>query len=936
MNKKRLFNSIILILFVLLMASLPALASSDEEVRSIRIGYMDYGAFIEKDAEGDYSGFGVEFLSEISRYTGWTYEYVYDTWSNLLERLKNREIDFLGTPQKTPDREKIYDFADFESGYEQTIVYTRPDNDEICYNDFEAMDGRKVGLLLGSYQTEFFINYAREHHFNYESVYFESDDEAKEALKNGEIDLVAGGSLAMNTDLKVVGKEGKDAFYWMTYKGNEEMLGPLNEALSAIYNENPYFSAELMQKYYGSSVVKSQPQFTRQQIDYISSHRNIRVGCFRNIYPISSYDEKTHEAEGICIDIMNMLAKNAGFEVTYVPLDISESPEIGLLSGDYDLFLPGARTGYKTNSVVLDSRPYFTNTMIPVVREGTVISADKPDYTVALLSGYTVALDHLKKLLPSFNAAWYETVDDCLKAVKNKEADFFFIDLFVAAHSIRSPFYENLEEDFSHTVEKDYVMTSLRSNHDLIDVINTCIQAIDDERINDFVANRTYASAYEETLAEWVYSNLLFIIFTVLIFVVTVTFLMILFNTQRKAVREMEFKNRELEVANRARTNFLSNMSHEIRTPLNGIKGSLDILLKHGGYDEQTTHLLNMSAISADHLSNLVNDILDMSKLESGKLDLRNDFFAVDSFVENICEIVRPLAIRKKLKFTVETGENRCEEIFADRSRLAQICINLLSNSIKYTEEGGDVRFVFASEKIDGKYARIAITIEDTGIGMSEEFLERAFEPFAQEETSDTRNGTGLGLAITNALITAMDGNLCLESELGKGTRAVVTLSTVWKNSEGAPEKAASMPEAGVSVDAPARGMHLLLAEDNDINREIACIQAEKFGFLVDTASDGAEALKLFEKSEIGYYDLILMDIMMPNMDGLAATKMIRGLQRPDAKKVTIVAMTANAYAEDIDRSIESGMNTHLSKPFRDEDLFAIFRSIISKKEHPE
>lgn len=929
------FRILLLLAAVLLHAGMPMSACADEEKppRSIRIGYMDYGAFIEREADGDYTGFGVEYLTEISRYTDWTYEYVYDTWPNLLERLKNKEIDLLGTPQKTPEREKVYDFADIESGYEQTIIYTRADNDEIYYNDFQAMDGRRVGLLLSSYQTEFFINYARDHHFSYTSVYFESDDEMKEALKSGEVDLVAGGSLAMNTDLKVVGKEGKDAFYWMTYKGNDEVLSALNEAMYEIHNDNPYFSSELMQKYYGRSVVKSQPQFTRKQIEYIKTHPDIRVGCFRNAYPISSYDEETGEAKGICIDIMNMLANAAGFRVTYVPMDVSDSPELGLLGGEYDVFLPGAQTGYHANSVLVDSRPYFTNSMIPIIRDGTVFSTEREDYTVALVNGYTIAPDLLKKILPKYKTAWYENIDDCLKAVKNQEADLFFNDVYVAAYRLRSPFFEDLEEDFGHSVEKGYVLSALRSNNELIDVFNTCIMAIDPDRLGDFVANHTYASNYQESWAEWAYSNLLIIIFTILIFVVTTTFLSILFATQRKAVHQMAIKNKELEIANRARTTFLSNMSHEIRTPLNGIKGSLDILMKKGGYDEQTRHLLAMSAISADHLSNLVNDILDMSKLESGKLDLRNAFFDTASFVENICEIIEPLATKKDIHFSIETGENECEEIFADRSRLAQICINLLSNSIKYTNRGGLVRFAFATHPIDARYCRVIITIEDTGIGMSKEFLAKAFEPFVQERTSDTRNGTGLGLSITNALVTVMDGDLSITSELGKGTKAVVTLSTVWKSTHTNHKEAGPVSEDAALRSAPVKGLHLLLAEDNDINREIACIQAERYGFAVDTAADGTEAVDLFVKSSIGYYDLILMDIMMPKMDGLEATKLIRALKRPDAASITIVAMTANAYAEDIDRSMKSGMNMHLSKPFREEDLLAIFRAAAKKRQ---
>ena len=274
--------------------------------------------------------------------------------------------------------------------------------------------------------------------------------------------------------------------------------------------------------------------------------------------------------------------------------------------------------------------------------------------------------------------------------------------------------------------------------------------------------------------------------------------------------------------------------------------------------------------------------------------------------------------------------------------------------------------FTCTAEPLDDNTAIVRIIVRDNGIGMSEEFLKKAFEPFVQEKTSDTRNGTGLGLSIAKALVTLMNGSFELDSKLGEGTTAVISLKTGWRRSTGqrslpkenknlqatapgsipatspgAAPAASGMPEANqekvpskISADVPARpasGMHLLLTEDNDINRDIARFQAERFGFTVDEAVNGKEAVKLFAESAPGYYKIILMDIMMPVMDGLEATRKIRTMNRPDAETVYIVAMTANAYSEDINRSIKSGMDTHLSKPFREADLHQIFRDVISR-----
>ena len=399
-----------------------------------------------------------------------------------------------------------------------------------------------------------------------------------------------------------------------------------------------------------------------------------------------------------------------------------------------------------------------------------------------------------------------------------------------------------------------------------------------------------------------------------------------------------------------------------------------------------------------------------MSKLESGKLDLKNAYFDTDEFIDNLVSIVQPLASARCILFCIHKELNGCDEISGDRNRLAQVAINLLSNSIKYTPEHGQVDFTCTAEPLDDTSAIVRIIVRDNGIGMSEEFLKKAFEPFVQEKTSDTRNGTGLGLSIAKALVTLMNGSFELDSKLGEGTTAVISLKTGWRRSTGqkalpkencilqdtAPDAApgtvpgtapgaipgtvsgtapgtipgtvpgvapgaipgtvsgaapgvapgaapaaSGMTEASqekvpskISADVPARpasGMHLLLTEDNDINRDIARFQAERFGFTVDEAVNGEEAVKLFAESAPGYYKIILMDIMMPVMDGLEATRKIRTMNRPDAETVYIVAMTANAYSEDINRSIKSGMDTHLSKPFREADLHQIFRDVISR-----
>ncbi len=389
--------------------------------------------------------------------------------------------------------------------------------------------------------------------------------------------------------------------------------------------------------------------------------------------------------------------------------------------------------------------------------------------------------------------------------------------------------------------------------------------------------------------------------------------------SEARYVSELEEKNAALnealhkaEDANMAKSQFLSSMSHDIRTPLNAVIGMTAIAREHLGDRERVEDCLQKITTSSNHLLALINDILDMAKIESGKMTLYMENLSLNEILESVSTIIRIQAADKRLEYNVYVHDMISNYVMGDSLRLRQILVNLLGNSVKFTPEGGQINIeLWQEESSQGDdYASTHIKVSDTGIGMSSEFLKTIFESFSREESKvRTMQGTGLGMAITKSIVDAFGGTIEVDSERNHGSTFHIVLDLKRGKDNGI--GSSQQEEEKISLD----GMKILLAEDNDLNAEIATMILEENGAEVTRALDGMLAVQYYEQSEVGTYNAVLMDLRMPNMDGLQAAKSIRALPRADAGRIPIIAMTADAFADDVQKCLEAGMNAHISKP---------------------
>ena len=1065
---------VMLSLLLLLSAVLPVKAAAETaSAKVVRVGSFE-DTFNYVNEKGARKGYGYELLETLSGYTGWQFEYVTCDWSDCFEKLKNGEIDIIGGISYTEDRTQEMLFSDEPMGVEKYYLYADLSRADISASDFKTLNGKKIGVLMGTEPEVMLAEWEEKYGLKTEHVNISNNEDVKQKLANHEIDCFVSleESFWAERGISTITRVGESGIYYAINKNRPDIKEELDDAMRALDEAVPFYTADLYKRYFSMDYT---PILTGEEKAWLRKHGAIRMGFLASDSGVSTFDPATGEFTGVITDYIQFAADclgNQELEFQLVGYDSKEAELDALKSGEIDMIFhfdqsPNlaeeyhfacTNTTWTSNLMAVTNKQHFN--------ENNVNRIAVPQNKLSL-----------KKYLAFYYPQWEivdcDTQEDAARLVKDGQADCFVTG--ISSENKYSKKYSFYSVPLVNPVRSCFAVNS--GNRSLLSILNKTIKAMPVNMLAGALAMYK-SSARKVTLSDFIKDNFfkVMLISSIAVAVVLLTILMLLQKARkaeaaaRKAASDTQELNAKLQVAvekaesaNRAKSTFLSNMSHDIRTPMNAIIGFTTLALSNIDDTDRVKDYLGKTLASSNHLLSLINDVLDMSRIESGKIHLEEVEVNLSDVLHDLKTIVSGQIYAKQLELYMDAMDVTDEDVYCDKTRLNQILLNLLSNAIKFTPAGGtvSVRVRQLAGKVRG-CGQYEFRIKDNGIGMSQEFAQKIFEPFERERTSTVSGiqGTGLGMAITKNIVDMMGGTIEVQTAQGKGTEFTVCVPMRAQTEQRPVEKITELeglkalvvdddfntcdsvtkmlvkvgmraewtlsgkeavlrarqsiemsdvyhayiidwrlPDmngievtrqirslhddtpiiiltaydwsdieveakaAGVTAfcakpmfmsdlretlmsalgqkpadavqrllpekNADFKGKHILLVEDNELNREIAQEILREYGFLVDSAENGAVAVEKVSTAAPGSYDLVLMDVQMPIMDGYTATRKIRALDDPARAKLPILAMTANAFDEDRRNALESGMNGFLSKPIVIDDLVQELRKIL-------
>lgn len=892
-EKRRIGVGVLFIALILFFAG----STSYAKEKTVVVAVLDYPNYITIQENGKPYGYAVEYLEEIAEYTGWTYEYKPMSLKAAIDGVKNGSVDILAGVQHSQSIAKDGCYTRENMGYGGTILCCSAGKENYAYNDFSGFDGMRIGALDSSIRVEQFKNFIKPYGVEIEIIKYNSDQAAKSALKKGEVDTLLMSSIRCEEGNRIVAQIDNEPLYFLCNPFDKSIKQGIDKAQQKIHLIEPYHEQILQEKYYEN--VLTSLAYTIDEKKFIYDAETVRVALCKNWPPYSSYDSKTKQFSGIIVDIFNMITLESGVRFEYIGYDNLKTMSKAVKNAEADVLsaIAEERNWGRSKNVKV-TQDYISAAMVTLYQ-----SIPENKKRLALVKGI-YSTENMKNSEEDYLIQSYDTALECVEAVRTNRADYAMVSTYEADYFLEQPKYHSINFRTQSNYQQKFAMgVSKSAPVELLSILKKSLNRISEAEMKAMIRSNTDTLDHY-TLMDMIYVNPVGTFLSMMLLLLGLLIIFVLW--ERNYVNQK--RNEVLQKADLAKTAFLSHMSHEMRTPLNGINGILNILKEKKEFQEDD--YIDKALLSTRHLTTLINNVLDMSKIESGKLEISNELVSLVHMEGNIEAIIQPLAKQKNIHFLIDNSAVIHKGIYTDEQRMQQIIINVLSNAVKYTNQGGTVQFILKEKERREEYGQLEVTISDTGIGMSKEFCSHAFDPFSQAEKGFSSYGTGLGLAITKELVEKMDGKISLESQEGVGTTIIIR----WKAKFTDEVLEADNQQTGTPLYF--RGKRALVVEDNEINMEITKVQLNSMGIQIQQAENGQEAVDLFAASTEGSFDVIFMDIMMPLKNGLEATKEIRAMDRRDAKSVPIVAMTANAFAEDVNRSLESGMNFHLSKPF--------------------
>ena len=911
----------ILLCLVLYSTVLPFSVSAEgTKNRTVRVGWYE-GTYNTTGSDGKKRGYSYEYQQAVAAHTGWKYEYVEGSWAELMSMLKSGEIDLMGGISYAEERSASMFFSELPMGEDKYYLYINPSDTDISASDLTTLNGKRIGVLPDTLSARRFYEWEKSHGVDTQKVDITSTNDARQKIQNQEIDgFVLNESPQWESDnISPALLIGSSYNYFAVSKKRPDLKEELDQAMQKIEKENPFYAEDLYKRYLLANPIEI---LTDEERNWLEQHGAVRIGYLKNDVGVSLVDAESEEPVGIINDYISLASdclqeKNIEFQLK--GFDSQEEELQALKDNRIDMIFHMNQNPYEAeqNDLILSNIVFEVNV---AVLTGVKKFDENKENTVAVSRNNLLGKWYISFNYPFWKIKEYDSSDEVEKAIHSGEADCFVVR---AGQSLKTLEDSKMRNIFL-TKSGDSCFAVTRDNIILMNILNKTIQTLPASRLSSLF------SVYENTpgkvtLAEYIKDNLRVVSITfVSTFLTIILIIVYLLMKARKA-------KIQAEKANAAKTDFLFNMSHDIRTPMNALLGYSE-LMKRELTDPKLLDYQEKMEQSGNLLLSIINNVLDMARIESGKMELDENYVKIRDIYYGVYKIFQAEAEKKGIHLEMEY-DVRHEHVICDETKNREVFLNLISNAVKYTASGGTVTIRITELDCDRKdYVRIQSQVIDTGIGMSEEFLPSLFEAFARERNTTMGKvaGTGLGMPIIKQYIDMMSGTIEVESKLGEGSRFTVILEyrIADKNYyEQDTEKASDMDETdGIS------GRHILLAEDNDLNAEIAEFILEDMGLLVDRVEDGIQCVAKMEQEPAGTYDLILMDIQMPNMDGYKATEVIRGLSDKSKATIPIIAMTANAFEEDRKKALAKGMNGHIAKPVAAEKVEKTILSALNRR----
>ena len=789
----------ILMTMLLLTALLPLSASAAETVSQherVRVGFFAMDGYHMMDEDGNRSGYGYDFLRLMARYWDVDYEYVgYDkSWDEMQRMLIDGEIDMVTSARRTPEREELFDFSR-PIGTNNGILTVRSDNSTIVEGKYSTYDGMRVALLRGNSRNDEFAEYARTKGFTYKSVYFDSAEEIAEALQNGTVDAIVTSFLRKMNNERILEKFGSSDFYVIVKKGNTELLNQINYAIDQMNAAEGNWKTTLYNKNYESTDAKNL-EYTEEEkriIAQYSKDNPLHILCDPTRYPYS-YTENG-EVKGILPDYFRKIADYAGLSYEFlVPATRDEYIAYQSAKGTVDISIDARldTDNYAETKEWGLTAPYITMRMARVTRR----DFDGNIHVVTTVN-QTVSKSIEDALAPGAEKLMCSTRQEMMEAVRDGKADAAFVYYYMAQAFINSDTTGTMTYTLLEQPTFSYRMVvSSTENHALAGILTKAMYAMPDNLVEDLATQYTTYKATNLTLVDMICLHPVTAV-AIIVFIswMAVTLIVILnrLQTRRKLqlaaqqkAKEMTVLAEQAQAASKAKSTFLSNMTHDIRTPMNAIIGFTNIALHQDSVPEMHNCLKKIKE-SSDHLLSLLNDVLDLSRIESGKVEFSPVPTNITAVTDSVIEIVKGMLLNRELNFEVHREPLQNPYVMTEPVRIREILVNILNNAVKFTKDGGTIRFDAGGRPgVDAQHIVICYRIKDTGIGMSEDFQKKIFDEFAQEENGvrTQYKGTGLGMPISKKYIELMGGTITVDSRKGVGTTFTVEIPMELTNAE--------------------------------------------------------------------------------------------------------------------------------------------------------